>query len=185
MRSVRKAHLIVCVAALAGISCAQSVARKELPFDLSQLVFVVDGQQICEDKGRLQDYPSKVMDQIIAGGSKSVPVLIGRITDTRVMKTEEPIICFWYGMTVGDLALCTLADLFADSSDSKETIPGANWAKMMDPQDKDRPASDQLHLFVKRHGRGVLQSKWQKLWAQYKDQIYWNAKQKCFRLKGQ
>ncbi len=27
---------------------------------------VMDGRQICEDKGRLQDYPSKVMDQIIA-----------------------------------------------------------------------------------------------------------------------
>jgi len=50
----------------AGVSCAPSRADRQLQFDLSNIGMVMDGRQICEDKGRLQDYPSKVMDQIIA-----------------------------------------------------------------------------------------------------------------------
>jgi len=59
--------------------CGQSSGRN-LHFDLSRIGFALDGRQICEDKRRLQDYSSKVMDQIIAAGPKSVPVLIGMIT---------------------------------------------------------------------------------------------------------
>jgi hypothetical protein len=103
----------------------------------------------------LQDYPSKVMDEIIAAGPKSVPVLIAMTTDSRPVKTNEPIICYWYGATVSDLALCLLADLFSDASD-RRTLPGSDWASMMDPEDKERAAADQMHLFVKKHGRAVL-----------------------------
>jgi hypothetical protein len=146
---------------------------------------VVNGHQICEDKGRLQEAPSLVIDQIIAAGPKGVPVLIALIDDSRELKTEEPIICYWYGMTVGELALCTLTDLFTDASEPRRTVPGTNWAAWMDPEDKDLPAADQLRLFVKRHGRGALKQKWQKLWARYGEQVYWNSKDLCFRLKGQ
>jgi len=54
----------------AGVSCAQSRADRQLQFDLSKIGMVMDNRQICEDKGGLQDYPSKVMDQIIAAGPK-------------------------------------------------------------------------------------------------------------------
>jgi hypothetical protein len=182
---VKKLNLVVLVAVLAGICPAQRTTRTQPAFDLSKIGFIVDGKQICEDKGRLQDYPSKVMDEIIAAGLKSVPVLIGMITNSREVRTQEPIICYWYGMTVGDLAALTLTDLFTDASHEKETIPGADWASIMDPEDKDRPAADQFHLFVKRHGRATLRAKWRQLWAQYGDQVYWDGKERCFRLKGQ
>jgi hypothetical protein len=123
------------------------------------------------------------MDEIIAAGPRSVPVLIAMITDPRLVKTNEPIICYWYGMTVSDLALCLLADLFADASD-RRTVPGSDWASMIDPEDEGMQAADRLHLFVKKHGRAVLQAKWRSLWAQYKDQVYWDAKDRCFKLKG-
>jgi hypothetical protein len=172
----------VLVVALTGVSLAQS-APKPLHFDLSKIGFVLNGEQICEDKGRLQDYPSTMMDEIIAAGPKSVSILIEMITDPRPLRTKEPIICFWYGMTVGDMALCLLADLFSDASD-KRTVPGSDWSSLMDPEDKDRAAADQLHLFVKKHGRAALQVKWQKLWARYGDQVYWDSRERCFRLKG-
>jgi hypothetical protein len=180
---VKNAYIVALIVALPAMSLAQSAA-KQLHFDLSKIGFVLDGEQICEDKGRLQDYPSKVMDEIIVAGPKAVPVLIAMITDARLVKTGEPIICYWYGMTVSDLALCLLADLFSDAS-NKRTVPGSDWAGMMDTGDKAMQAADQLHLFVKRHGRAVLQAKWQKLWARYKDQIYWDAKNRCFKLQGQ
>ena len=164
---------------------AQSTKRSELSFDLSKIGFIVNGQQVCEDKGRLQEFPSKMMDRIIAGGKDSVPVLIGMIMDEREIRTKEPIICYWHGMTVSDAALCLLSDLFTDANAEKVTIPGLSLADMMDPQDQDRPAADQLHLFVQRHGRAVLQAKWRKLWSQYANQIEWDEQQKCFRLKGE
>jgi hypothetical protein len=179
-----KTVYFVLVAALTGMSVAQSTP-KQLHFDLSKIGSQLNGEQICEDKGRLQDYPSTVMDHIIAAGPSSVTILIGMITDERLVRTKEPIICFWYGMTIGDLALCTLSDLFDDASHAKETVPGSDWASMMDPEDKDRPAPDELRLFVKKHGRAALQARWRKLWARYGDQVYWDAKERCFRLRGQ
>jgi hypothetical protein len=145
---------------------------------------VVDGHQVCEDKGRLQDVPSQVMDKIIAAGTKSLPILIGMITDARIAETEEPIICYFRDSTIGGLAFCLLSDLFTDASYTKTTMPGADWASMMDPEDKDLSSSDQLYMFVKRHGRAALQAKWHKLWARYQGQVYWDKDERCFRLKG-
>jgi len=72
----------------AGVSCAQSRANRPLQFDLSKIGMVMNGRQICEDKGRLQDYPSKVMDQIIAAGPKSLPILIAMLSDGRIAPTK-------------------------------------------------------------------------------------------------
>lgn len=38
---------------------AQSSVQDKLQFDLSQIGFTLNGQQICEDQGRLQDYPAR------------------------------------------------------------------------------------------------------------------------------
>jgi len=161
---------------------AQSAVRSRPRFDLSQIGFVLDGKQICEDKGRLQDYPSKVMDQIIAAGPEAIPVLTGMIADTRMVKTSEPIICYWPGMAIGDIAFCILSDLFTDATYVKTTIPGAGWDDLLGPAGS-RPAWDQLHDFIKKRGRSALQTKWRKLWHTYGPQVYWDAKERCFRLK--
>ena len=162
---------------------AQSTNRREPQFDLSKIGMVLDGHQICEDKGRLQDYSSSVMNEIIAAGPKSVPVLIGMITDTRMANTEEPIICFWPGMAIGDIAFCTLADLFLNADWTEPTMPGAGWNELLGP-DNGMPAWGQLHSFIRMHGRKAVQAKWQKLWDKYRDQIFWDPKEKCFKLKA-
>jgi hypothetical protein len=123
------------------------------------------------------------MEEIIAAGPEAVPVLIGMISDTRMARTQEPIICFWPSMAIGDIAFCTLTDLFTDSTYAKTTVPGAGWDEMLGPAGS-RPAWDQLHDFIKKHGRTNLQSKWRKLWNRYRTEMYWDAKERCFKLKG-
>jgi len=154
-----KAHLATLCLLLAGACSAQAANQKELRFDLSKIGFVMNGHQICEDKGRLQDYPSKVMDQIIAAGPTSVPGLIAMLTDERMAKTEEPIICYWPGMAIGDIAFCLLEDLFLNGDWTKATLPGAGWDEMLGPAGDD-PSWEQLHRFTRKHGRKELQAKW-------------------------
>jgi len=43
---------------------------------------------------------------------------------------------------------------------------------------------DQLKGFIVKHGRKALQGKWQALGDKYKDQIFWDATERCFRLKA-
>ena len=105
---MNRAYLLV-FCFLSVVMCyAQATIPKPPHFDLSKIGFMVEGHQVCEDKGRLQDYQSTVMDQIIGAGPKSVPVLIAMLTDTRIANTGEPIICYWPEMAIGDIAFCTL-----------------------------------------------------------------------------
>jgi hypothetical protein len=169
--------LVACASLL-----AQTPSAGGIHFDLSKVGFVLDGKQICEDKGRIQDYPSKVMDQIISSGPNAVPVLIAMLRDEHIAETPEPIICYWPPMAIGDIAFCILTDLFTDSTYVKTTLPGTGWDDMLGPP-ADRPAWVQLNEFIKEHGRTALQVKWQKLWDKYKAEVYWDAKERCFRLR--
>jgi len=176
----------VCVVALwlvaTTLSTAQSTART-LHFDLSKIGLVVNGEQVCDDgTPRMQDLPSKMMTEILAGGSESVPVLIGMVGDTRVAETKEPIICYWPGMTNGDIAFCLLVGLFTDEK-GRTTIAGAGWNDMLG-SDLNLPAWEQMHSFNRKHGKGALQDKWRRLWSKFGDQTVWDERERCFRLKG-
>ncbi len=172
----------VCVLA-ANFSLAQSTTRKSLNFDLSKIGMVLDGEQICDDtSARMQDIPSKMMDQILAEEQRSVPVLIDMLGDTRMAKTKEPIVCYWPGMRIGDIAFCLLVGLFTDTK-GKTTVPGAGWNDMLGSP--DGPAWEQLHGFVRKHGTAALQLKWRRLWSKYGGQASWDSKERCIKLKGQ
>jgi hypothetical protein len=175
-------RLIVFCLLTVGLSHAQSITHAPLHFDLSKIGDAFQGQQICEDKGRLQDYPSKEMDRIMAAGPRSVPVLIEMITDARMAKTKEPIICFWPGMAIGDIAFCALSDLFTDARD-KGTMPGTGWNDLLGYGD-NVPGWEQLGGYISKHGRTELRAKWQEIWNKNRDQIYWDARDRCFRLKA-
>jgi hypothetical protein len=181
---VNKACLIALCSLTVSLSNAQSTPPNPLHFDLSKIGMVVNGEQLCEDKGRLQDVPSKEMDQIIAAGPKAVPVLIGMIDDNRMAQTKEPIVCYWPGMTIGDIAVCLLTDLFTDPSYTKTTLAGADWNEMLGPSN-NLPAWEQLHAFTKKHGSGALQAKWWRLWDKYGGQVFWDPRERCFKLKSQ
>ncbi len=162
---------------------AQSTAPRQLQFDLSKLGMVINGEQICNDTGnRLQDFPSSVMDQIIAAGPKAVPVLIRMIADRRMANTKEPLICYWPGMAIGDIAFCLLTDLFIDTG-RKTTVPGAGWDDLLGPNNTD-PGWEPLHGFIKKHGSSALQAKWRAVWDKYRGQVFWDPKERCFKLKA-
>jgi hypothetical protein len=64
-----------------------------------------------------------------------VPILIAMLSDGRIAPTQEPIICFWQDMTIGDIAFCVLSDLFLNADWTETTIPGAGWNEMLGADD--------------------------------------------------
>jgi hypothetical protein len=151
--------------------------KKQPAFDLSK----VNDKPWCEDKGRLQDYPSKTMDQIIAGGKESIPVLISMLTDKRSGHNYE-IICFWGEMSIQEIAYCVLMDLFTDSQWTHFTIPGVSEEYFLGPTNKDEASWSRLREYIHKHGSRSLQRKWEDLWRQYGDRIFWDAKERCFKV---
>jgi hypothetical protein len=178
-----RAWLMVFCILQAGLSFAQLQNGKPLRFNLAKIGMVINGRKICEDKGRMQDQgAAEEMGRIIAAGTRSVPVLIGMITDARMAKTAEPIVCYWPDMAIGDIAFCLLEDLFMDANNGNSALPGASWSEMLGKS--DNAAWDQLHGYIRKRGRAALQAKWQRLWNKYQAQIYWDANQGNFRLKA-
>jgi hypothetical protein len=184
--TVKRAYLIALYPLLSALSYAQSSVGGNPQFDLTRIGEAHDGNYVCQDVGRLQDWPSEVMDQIIAAGPKAVPILIAMISDARLAK-REPVYCYWPGMAIGDIAFCLLSDLFTDANGSAiggtPTIPGAGWNEILGPPG-DLPAWEQLHQYIRKHGRAALQAKWQSLWRKYRDQIVWDAQKSCFKLRS-
>ncbi len=163
-------------------SHAQSTVPSALQFDLSKLGMVINGEQICNDApSRFQDFSTSGMDQIIAAGPKAVPVLIQMIADRRMANTREPLICYWPGMAIGDIAFCLLTDLFTDTA-GRTTVPGADWNHLLGPGNTGA-SWEQLHGFIKNHGSGTLQARWRVVWNRYRGQVFWDPKERCFKLK--
>jgi hypothetical protein len=133
----------------------------------------------CRAKGRLQDKDyckSAVIDQIIAQGKGSIPILISQITDTRPMK--EPIYDFWGPMTVGDVAYLVLMSLSLDSDWKTLTMPGLKQI------DLDCGASSEqcYRQLLEKHGRKFIQDQWLAAWNANKKRVYWDVKARCFRV---
>jgi hypothetical protein len=135
----------------------------------------------CRAKGRLQDKDyceSKMMDQILAQGKNAIPILISQLTDTR--KSKEPIFDFWGPMTVGDVAYSVLMDLFLDSDWKTRTMPGL---KQID-YDCGASAEQCYQQLLEKHGRKFIQNQWLAAWNANKDRIYWDEKDRCFRVSA-
>ncbi len=159
---------------------AQVTTTRSLQFDLSKLGMVINGEQICNDsRSRFQDFSTSGMDQIIAAGPKAVPVLIRMISDRRMANTREPLICYWPGMAIGDIAFCVLTDLFTDTA-GRTTVRGADWNDLLGPGNIGA-SWEQLHGFIKKHGSGALQVRWLRVWNKYKGEVFWDSKERCFR----
>jgi hypothetical protein len=138
----------------------------------------------CAAKGRLQDRgynDSKVVEQIIRGGKDSIPILISQLTEEK--RIHPPVFCFWNETTTGDVAFVMLTDLFTDSTWTKATIPEASWDALLDPA-PDTPGIYQLSIHVRKYGRKSVQKKWKEIWEKYKDQVVWDPRERCFKLKS-
>ncbi|HVP46052.1 MAG TPA: hypothetical protein VMT32_05695 [Bryobacteraceae bacterium] len=133
----------------------------------------------CRAKGRLQDKgycESKLIDQIIAQGKASIPVLISQLTDTRT--TEQPIYDFWSYTTAGDIAYFILTSLFTDSDWKTFNMSGLE--SLNEPCDE--PAETCWRKFLGDHGRKFVQDRWRAAWNANADRVYWDENARCFRL---
>jgi len=162
---------------LAVISCLQTaMAQAPQKFALGRFE-----NKLCRGKGRLQDCDQNpVMKQILAGGNRSIPVLISQLDETD--RTKEPIEDFWDYTTSGDVAFIILADLFTDRNGTSFTMPGVpNWDKIMAGCNKN--AEGCWREYIRTNGTRSLQGSWQAAWDANRDRVVWDDDARCFRLK--
>jgi len=142
-------------------------------------------ERTCGAKGRLQDKGycrSEVIDQVLAGGKDSIPVLIELLTDERF--TPEPVMDYWSSTSVGDVAFFILTDLFLNSKWNKSYMPVVTWDEIDKFGEKGLPAEAHWQLFLEKNGRKYVQDKWRKAWEANKELIYWDKKEMSYRLKS-
>lgn len=157
---------------LLGIAPADSTQQRKFP--LSQ--FDNFG---CEDKGRVQDCSGKVMQEILAGGKNSIPILIAQLTETT--QTQKPIASYWGYTNTGDIAYIVLTDLFTEANSETPNIPGVpGWTTVM--KGCGSTAETCWRLYIRKHGRKSVQRAWLRAWDLWKDRVYWEPTARCFRI---
>jgi hypothetical protein len=147
----------------------------------------VDLSQIADvaPKGRVQDKDYNdllIIDELIANGNDAIPFLISKLEDDTEIKHH--VFDFWPGpATVGDVAFVILMDFTTDSSWTRNTIPGTDRDSILGKYDPHLPGVERLARFVEKHGRKPIRLKWERVWAEQKDQIIWDERERCFTVR--
>jgi hypothetical protein len=141
-------------------------------------------------KGRAQDGTLEdekfntlpIAEDLLAHGKDSIPFLISELDDETKMKRQ--IIDFWYEVYVGDVALVILNDFFTKSDELTSTIPGFGWDEFLERgNDKNSIGEEILRRYIKKHGRKNIKERWQKMWDENKENIFWDESERCFNVK--
>lgn len=147
--------------------------------DLSKIGHIAPIDRV-QDK---EENQLKVVNDLIANGKDSIPFLISKLEDKT--KINEPVLDFWGEIRVGDVAFVILTDFFSGaSSHHKETITGVGWNEFLGCTNSDVPAQNCYLDYVEKHGRKTIKSRWQKIWEENKDKIYWDEAERCFKVKA-
>ena len=136
-------------------------------------------------KGRIQDKEYNdldVVDHLISTGPRSIPFLISKLEDETPL--EGRVIDYWDEVTVGDVAHIVLTDFFTDSTWKNTTIPGISWDELLERRNTSITGEQVLREYVERHGRRGIIRKWVKVWEEYKDRLYWDEKELCFKVRS-
>jgi len=136
-------------------------------------------------KGRVQDKEYNqlpIIDDLIANGKDSIPFLIGKLNDET--KINHHVFDYWYEVSVGDVSLVILGDFFTDASWQNTTISDVGWNDFLERgEDKDSTGEAILRKYIKKYGRKKIKERWQKMWEQNKENIYWDETDRCFKIK--
>ena len=139
-------------------------------------------------KGRVQDQeggePQPIINALHNRKIDAIPLLIEMLDDESFVTNQA--ICYLARHPVGDVARVILTDFFTDATWTNSTLPGSSWNEMLESKpDPNRviPTYYQLTDFKQEHGNKRIKQKWQQLWARYRDEIVWDDRERCFRLK--
>jgi len=136
-------------------------------------------------KGRVQDKDYnqlKVIDDLIASGKESIPYLISKLDDKT--KINDHVMDYWGEIHIGDVAFIILTDFFTTSDWQKTTIEGVGWNEFLGCTNPDIPAQNCFIDYVEKNGRKTIKSRWQKIWKENRDKIYWDEAERCFKVKA-
>jgi hypothetical protein len=133
----------------------------------------------CMAKGRVQDCSGAVMQQILADGKNAIPILISQLTETA--KTKKQVADYWSDTRSGDVAFVVLNDLFTESDLRTFEMPGVpDWSTVQKGCNGASKAC--WNAYLHKQGRVSIMRAWQRAWDLQKDQVYWDAKARCFRV---
>ena len=156
----------------------QERANQFSTIDLAQIGHI-------NSKGRVQDLEYnhlEIIDRLIEGGKESIPFLISQLESEK--KVQGQVLDLWYKVTVGDLAFAILMDFFTDPTWTKSTITGLTWKEFLEvKKGSTDSAESQLRDYLSKHGRRQIKAKWQRVWEQNKERLYWDENDRCFKLK--
>lgn len=150
--------------------------------DLTQIKHTVP-QGRAQDGGLLDEEFNElsIVSDLIAHGKDSIPFLISKLDDET--KMDNHAMDFWYEVYVGDIALMILSGFFSEDGITS-TIPGFGWDEFLERgNDKESMSEAILRKYIKKHGRKNIKARWQKMWEQNKENIYWDETDNCFRIK--
>jgi hypothetical protein len=156
----------------------QGSVKRVSPIDLAKIEHITP-------KGRVQDkeyHRLEAIEQIITGGKESIPFLISQLESEK--RVEGRVLDYWSNVTVGDIAFIILIDFFLDPTWQKSTIAGLTWNEFLEiEKDSALAAEQQLRNYIAKHGRRQIKAKWQKIWAENQERLYWDEIDRCFKLK--
>jgi hypothetical protein len=120
-----------------------------------------------------------VTRQVLAAGSRAIPVLISQLTETD--RTKEPSFDFWNNTTSGDVAFILLNDLFTGEDLKSFTMPDVpNWETIMAGCPDN--AETCWRKYIRKNGIQSVQRSWQSAWERNHSRIVWDPESRCFRL---
>ena len=135
-------------------------------------------------KGRVQDGEYNdlaVVKRLIQQGKEAIPYLISKLDDeTRI---EGHVIDYWSEVRVADVALIILTDFFTDSGWQNTTVVGVGWDEFLERGvNRDLTGEQVLRNYISKHGRKAIKDRWQALWREYSDRLFWDENDRCFRV---
>jgi hypothetical protein len=152
-------------------------ARQHPPINLSRIDHL-------SPKGRVQDNEYnglEVIHQLVEMQAQAIPFLIARLDDETLI--NHHVLDFWSKVTVADIALIILTDFFTDSTWKKTTLPGVGWDEMLERKNDQLTSEEVLRKFLAKHGRKAIKAKWQRIWHENRERLYWDQSQRCFNLR--
>ena len=81
------------------------------------------------------------------------------------------------------MALIILTDYFTDSSWQRTTIAGVGWDEFLERGSKKNLTGEQVLRNYAKYGRNKIKDRWQKIWTQYRDRMFWDDGERCFKVR--